>query len=55
MYPEKGKVIAYVGLGKGDSNLTRAGVAKAVESLKKVNHDEQLNVEIYTNANIKRN
>ena len=55
MYPEKGKLIAHVGLGKGDSKFTRAGVATAVESLKRVNNDEQLNVEIFSNVNIKRN
>lgn len=54
MYPAKGEMIAFVGVGKGDLKSTRAGVAMAVESLKKVNKDKELNVEIYSKFNIKR-
>lgn len=55
MYPAKGEMIAFVGVGKGDLKSSRAGVAMAVESLKKVNKDKELNVEIYSKFNIKRN
>jgi hypothetical protein len=55
MYPEKGEVIAFVGVGNGDLKSTRASVAIAVDSLKKVNKDQQLNFEIFSNSNIKRN